>query len=122
MRGGSWVPRRIRRRGAVARGGVEARATAPPASAGSSPRTCPTVRVVDATELAFAGIARQAALIAAAEISARELVACVLERIERIDAQINAFRVVFAEQALAQAEQVVGDAAQPLAGVPIALK
>jgi amidase len=78
---------------------------------------------VDATELAFAGIARQAALIAAAEISAHELVACVLERIERIDAEINAFRVVFAEQALAQADQVVvGDAEQPLAGVPIALK
>ena len=78
---------------------------------------------MDATELAFAGIARQSALIARAEISARELVTCVLERIERIDPQINAFRVVFAEQALVAAGQVTaGDEAQPLAGVPIALK
>lgn len=78
---------------------------------------------MDTTELAFAGIARQSALIARAEISARELVECVLERIERIDPQINAFRVVFAEQALVAAERVTpGDETQPLAGVPIALK
>jgi amidase len=78
---------------------------------------------VDSTELAFAGIARQAALIARGEISARELVACVLERIERIDPQINAFRIVFSDQALVAAEQVTtGEEALPLAGVPIALK
>ena len=41
-----------------------------------------------------------AGMVRAGEISARELVTCVLERIERIDPQINAFRVVFAEQAL----------------------
>jgi amidase len=43
-----------------------------------------------------------------------------LRRIEAIDPKLNAFRVVRAEQALAEAEQV--DRSGPLAGVPIAVK
>src|SRR5918998_4366788 len=76
--------------------------------------------------LAFAGIARQAELIRAGEVSSRELVELYLERIERIDPQLNSFRVVLAERALADADQAdsrraAGDE-RPLLGVPIAIK
>ena len=54
---------------------------------------------MDAAELAFAGAARQAELIRAREVSARELVQLYLDRIERLDPQLNAYRVVFAERA-----------------------
>jgi amidase len=80
---------------------------------------------MDAAELAFSGLKRQAELVAAGEVSSRELVDVALSRIERIDPQINAFRVVFADRARAEAEQA--DAARdvadrPLHGVPIAVK
>lgn len=81
---------------------------------------------MDATDLAFAGIARQAELIANAEISPRELVETCLERIERLDPRLNAFRVVFAERALTEAGQAEGRLGsgdrRPLLGVPIAVK
>ena len=44
---------------------------------------------MDAVELAFAGIARQAQLIAAGEVSSRELVDLYLERIGRLDGALN---------------------------------
>jgi amidase len=81
---------------------------------------------MDASELAYAGIARQAELIAAREVSPRELVELYLARIERYDGRLNAFRVVFAERARSEAEQAAarrgagGD--RPLLGVPIAVK
>jgi amidase len=81
---------------------------------------------MEPSDLAFAGIARQAELIAQGEISPRELVETYLERIERLDPQLNAFRVVFAERALAEADQAGarqragGD--RPLLGVPVAIK
>jgi amidase len=77
-------------------------------------------------ELAFAGVARQAELIRAGEVSSRELVELYLERIERLDPQLNAFRKVMAERALVDAQQA--DARRgagedrPLLGVPIAVK
>jgi amidase len=81
---------------------------------------------MDATELAFAGIARQAELIAAGEVSSRELVQTYLDRIERLDKQLNAFRVIFAERALTEADQAQGRVGsgdrRPLLGVPIAIK
>jgi amidase len=81
---------------------------------------------MDPSDLAFAGIARQAELIAAGEVSPRDLVQTYLERIERLDPQLNAFRIVFAEQALAQAGDEEGragaDPARPLRGVPVAIK
>ena len=70
---------------------------------------------MDAAELAFAGIARQAELIAAGEISSRELVELYLERIERFDPQLNAFRVVFAERALLEADQADARRGEPAA-------
>jgi amidase len=94
-------------------------------------RCCIRFRTVDATDLAFAGIAKQAEWIAAGEISSRELVELYLKRIERLDTRLNAFRIVFAERALLEADQAdarrgAGGEAQiaqrPLLGVPIAVK
>src|SRR5271157_1411470 len=81
---------------------------------------------MEPTDLAFAGIARQAELIAAGEISSRELVELYLERIARLDPALNAFRVVLGERALLEAEQADArrgaGAERPLLGVPIAVK
>ena len=81
---------------------------------------------MDATDLAFAGIARQAELIGAGEISSRELVELYLERIARLDPLLNAFRVVLAERALLEADQADArrgaGGERPLLGVPIAVK
>ena len=46
---------------------------------------------MDPTELAFAGIARQAELIRDREVSSRELTELYLDRIERLDPELNAF-------------------------------
>jgi amidase len=89
---------------------------------------------MDAIDLAYAGIARQAELIAAGEVSSRELLELYLQRIERYDRPaggvgLNAFRVVFGERARLEADQAdarrgAGGAAagRPLLGVPIAVK
>jgi amidase len=86
---------------------------------------------MDPVDLAYAGITRQAQLIAAGELSARDLLEVYLERIQRLDPQLNAFRVVFRERARMEADQAdarvrSGDPAQlaqrPLLGVPIAVK
>jgi amidase len=81
---------------------------------------------VDKLDLAFAGLARQAELIRAGDVSSRELVELYLERIDRIDPQLNAYRIVMAERALAEADQADarrrGDGDRPLLGVPIAVK
>src|SRR5271170_7571209 len=84
---------------------------------------------MDADELAYAGIARQAELIAAGEVSSRELLDTYLDRIARLDTRLNAFRIVFAERARLEADQADarrgagGQAAsRPLLGVPIAVK
>jgi amidase len=101
---------------------------------------------MDATELAYAGIARQAELMAAGEVSSRELVELYIGRIERFNPQLGAFRVLLAEKALLEADeadarraanaparkrrrksaesaQAAGEADdRPLLGVPIAIK
>jgi amidase len=76
--------------------------------------------------LAFTPIARQAELIRAGEVAPRELVELYLGRIARLDPQLNAFRAVHAERALAEADQAAarlkaGDE-RPLLGVPLAIK
>jgi amidase len=77
-------------------------------------------------DLAFAGLARQAELVRAAAVSPRELVELYLARIERLDPKLNAYRVVMAEQALADADEAerrrAAGASGPLLGVPIAVK
>jgi amidase len=79
-----------------------------------------------ANDLAFAGIARQAELVAAGEVSSRELVELYMKRIERFDGQLNAFRVVFSERALMEADQADArrgaGGERPLLGVPLAVK
>ena len=81
---------------------------------------------MDATDLAFAGAARQAELVRAGEVGSRELTEAYLERIERIDPQLNSYRVVLAERALAEAEQAdrrrAAGEERPLLGVPVAVK
>jgi amidase len=77
-------------------------------------------------DLAFAGVARQAELVRAGEVSSRELVELYLERIERLDPQLNAFRTVMAERAVVDAQQADGRRGagdeRPLLGVPLAVK
>ena len=81
---------------------------------------------MDKVDLAFAGLAKQAELIRAGDVSSRELVELYLERIDRLDPQLNAYRVVMAERALADADQADarkrGDDDRPLLGVPVAVK
>jgi amidase len=81
---------------------------------------------MDAVDVAFAGAARQAAMIRNREISARELTELYLERIGRLDPALNAYRVTFDERALAEADQADGRAkggdTRPLLGVPFAIK
>jgi amidase len=77
-------------------------------------------------DIAFAGAARQAEMVRSGEVSPTELVELSLERIGRLDSELNCFRKVFAEKALMEAEQAearvkAGDE-RPLLGVPIAIK
>src|SRR5947208_12967875 len=81
---------------------------------------------MDPSDLAFAGLSRQAELVQRGEVSSAELVELYLERIERLDPQLNAYRVVFAERALAEAGQADarrrGGEERLLLGVPVAVK
>jgi amidase len=81
---------------------------------------------MDATDLAFAGAARQVELVRSREVSARELAELYLRRIDRYDGDLNAYRVTFDERALAEADQAdaraKGGDRRPLLGVPIAIK
>ena len=81
---------------------------------------------MDAAELAFAGIYRQAELLRDGAVGSRALVAMYLERIDRFDGRLNAFRVVLRDRALAEAEaadrRIAAGETAPLLGVPIAVK
>ncbi|MFD3700424.1 amidase [Streptomyces sp. NPDC058646] len=77
----------------------------------------------DDAESMFQGIERQAELVRTGKTTSRALVEAALRRIARIDPALGAFRVVLAEQALAEAD--ARDAARadgPLHGVPVAVK
>ena len=84
-------------------------------------------------EIAFAGASGQAAMVRDGEVSPTELVEMCLERIGRLEPQLNAFRVVLGERALAEAKEMESRAKgrgklakeaaeKPLLGVPVALK
>lgn len=77
-------------------------------------------------DVAFAGIARQAEMVRAGEVSARELVGLYLDRIERLNPTLNAFIEVFGERALVEADaadaRVASGDPGALLGVPIAIK
>ncbi|MSX02507.1 MAG: hypothetical protein F2813_05020, partial [Actinobacteria bacterium] len=77
-----------------------------------------------ANDLAFAGAAVQSEMIRSGRCTAREVIEATLARIEMLNPQINAFRVVFAEQALAEADAIdaAGATDQPMLGVPVAIK
>ncbi|MGZ4280109.1 MAG: amidase [Solirubrobacteraceae bacterium] len=85
-----------------------------------------TSETASSAHLAYAGVAHQAELVRSGAVTARELVELSLERVGRLDPSINAFRVVRAERALAEADVAqtrlrAGETA-PLLGVPIAVK
>ncbi|AVX32145.1 aspartyl/glutamyl-tRNA(Asn/Gln) amidotransferase subunit A [Carboxydocella thermautotrophica] len=66
-------------------------------------------------------------MLAQGEISSVELTRAILDRIEQVDNQVQAFVTVTREQALAQAEEIdrrrqQGEELGPLAGIPFALK
>jgi len=63
-----------------------------------------------------------AGLVRAGEVSSRELTEAVLDQIEALDGDLNAFVHVDAEGALAAADAVGAGDERPFAGVPIAVK
>ncbi len=76
-------------------------------------------------EVAFAGPAALAARVRAGEITPRELVERCVARIAALDPSLNAFREVFADEALELADQLEGSEVArhgALAGVPVAIK
>jgi len=80
---------------------------------------------MDAEDLAYAGVAKQAELMAAGSISSVELVQASLDRIKRHDGLLNAFRVTAPEEALAaaaEADRSRSSDSGPLHGVPVAIK
>ena len=85
-----------------------------------------TPTAIERRELAFAGVAQQAALVRTGAVTPRELVETTLERIAELDPRLNSFRIVFAEEALREADSAarrVGAGEDlPLLGVPMAVK
>jgi amidase len=81
---------------------------------------------VDTDDLAFAGAAEQARMLADGTITAPALLEVYLERIARLDPQLRSYRVVFADAARQEAEAAQRrlDAGErlPLLGVPVAIK
>ncbi|GAA5115354.1 amidase [Haloechinothrix salitolerans] len=80
---------------------------------------------MDTQELMYAGLAKQAHLVATGEVSSLELTEAVLARINRLNPELNAFRTVLADAALAEAarlDDVPAGERGPLHGVPVAIK
>jgi amidase len=74
------------------------------------------------TDLLFKPATELAARIRSGEISSRELVEVLLDRIEALEPELNAFTHLDPDAALAAADQVRPGDARPFAGVPIAIK
>jgi amidase len=81
---------------------------------------------VDARDVAFAGAAAQARMLADGELSAPELLEIYLERIARLDSQLRCYRVVLSDTARYEAavaqDRIDAGERLPLLGVPIAIK
>jgi amidase len=81
---------------------------------------------VDSRELAFAGAAQQARMLADGTVTAPELVELYLDRIARVDRGLRSFRVVLADSARQEAgmaqDRLNAGERLPLLGVPIAIK
>jgi amidase len=81
---------------------------------------------MDLSEVCFAGVVGQGRLLRAGRVSSVELVEAYLDRIARLDGGLNAFRLVFADAA--RAEAVAADARRaagadgPLLGIAVAVK
>src|SRR5207247_8520637 len=78
---------------------------------------------VNPAELAFLTATEQARLIRRREVSPIELVDVYLERIGRLDPQLNAFVTVSADEALAEARRAESRPAdRPFHGVPLPIQ
>ncbi len=81
---------------------------------------------MDSADLVLSGLAKQLEMLRRGEVSSRELTEATLERIGAIDPEINAFRIVLVERALAEAEEAdrlrAAGEDRPLLGVPVAVK
>lgn len=73
-------------------------------------------------DLAFVPATGQADLVRRGEVSPVELTQLYLERIERLDPELNAYVTVRGEEALADARAAASAPAAPFRGVPIAIK
>jgi len=81
---------------------------------------------MDTTDIAFAGAAEQARMLASGAIAAPELLELYLDRIARVDREVRSYRIVLAASARREAVAAQGllDAGEraPLLGVPVAIK
>ncbi|ORA09532.1 amidase [Mycobacterium asiaticum] len=81
---------------------------------------------MDPSDLAFAGAAEQARMLADGEITAPVLLEVYLERIERLDSELRSYRVVRYDGARREADiaqrRIDAGERRPLLGVPIAIK
>ena len=83
--------------------------------------------MVDATDLCYLSIGEAAELLREGELSPVELTRAFLDRIEHLDATLQAYITLMPERAMsdarkAEAEILRGDYRGPLHGIPIALK
>ncbi|MCW2613230.1 MAG: amiB2 [Frankiales bacterium] len=77
-------------------------------------------------DVAYAGVTGQLEMMRDGRLTAVELLELCLERIDRLDPQVNAFRTLFRASALAEAQaadaaRAAGDE-RPLLGIPVAVK
>jgi len=81
---------------------------------------------LDPTDIAFSGVTGRLALMREGRASAVELLELALDRVDRLDGRLNAFRTVFRESALVEARAAdrarAGGDERALLGVPVAVK
>ena len=81
---------------------------------------------MDVTDIAFAGAAQQARMLAAGTLTAPALLDLYLERIARLDRELRAYRIVVTEgarrEAAAAQERIDAGERLPMLGVPVAIK